>query len=122
MASCLVLPRELTIYTVGELRPLWLDQVAACSADAADVWAVDAAPVEEVDGAGVQLLLSLSNLLARDQRHLALEQPSQALQHACESLGLSTLLTRPAAAASPAKGVRSGTRAKAASRKGKVSS
>jgi anti-anti-sigma regulatory factor len=122
MAACLVLPRELTIYSVGELRPTWLDQVAASSADVADVWSVDAAAVEEVDGAGVQLLQSLANLLARDQRRLALEQPSQALQQACESLGLTALLTRPPAPASSGKASRSATKAKTAARKGKVSS
>jgi len=123
MAPCLALPRELTIYTVGELRLQWLDHLAANNADPVDPWPVNAAAVEEVDAAGLQLLLSLSNWLAREQRRLQLEQPSPALQQACEALGLPALLAVPSAAAAAPKARRPAPKAKAktAERKVKVS-
>ena len=115
------LPAELTIYTVGELHPLWLAwlQQGAASTPAE----VQAAAVEQVDGAGLQLLLSLSNWLAREQRRLQLEQPSPALQQACEALGLPALLAVPSAAAAAPKARRPAPKAKAktAERKVKVS-
>lgn len=105
----LALPRELTIYTVGELRPEWLAWLArrdaACATDAPEPGAdgeccpVDAAAVEEVDAAGVQLLLALSAQLARERRGLRLVQPSRQLAAACQALGLTALL-----AADPACG------------------
>ncbi len=92
------LPAELTIYTVGELQPQWLawlgtDAAAdAAGDDAVDDFAVDASAVAEVDAAGVQLLVSLSRSLGRQQRSLALVAPSDALASACARLGLTSLV------------------------------
>lgn len=86
----LALPHELTIYSVGELRPSWLDRLGASSAD--ETLAVDGAAVDEVDAAGVQLLLSLAHALARDRRRLQLLRPSAALTAACTALGAQSLL------------------------------
>ncbi len=99
-ASCSL--RELTIYAVGELHPQWLRPGwRASSADAADAWAVDAAAVGEVDAAGVQLLLSLANLLARDQRRLPRAAQPARCSWPANRWG-SGLLTRPPAPASSA--------------------
>ena len=107
------LPSELTIYTVGELRPQWLawlaDTPAAgvthktydasndASNDAAndaneDSLPVDAAAVAEVDAAGVQLLVSLQRALEARQQALRLMAPSRALATACTALGLAALV------------------------------
>ncbi|MDO9314213.1 MAG: STAS domain-containing protein [Burkholderiaceae bacterium] len=91
------LPAELTIYTVGELHPQWLAWLAdasnpdGCSPECC----VDAAAVDLVDAAGLQLLASLSNGLARQQRTLRLLNPSPPLAKACATLGLSALLATP---------------------------
>ena len=91
MNAPLALPAELTIYTVSELLPpcqAWLDAEAADS----DAPQVDAQAVQEVDAAGVQLLLSLSlTLNARGQR-LKLLQASDSLVSACAALGAESLL------------------------------
>lgn len=97
MSHLLVLPRELTIYSVGELRPAWLARLATAGHEAPAE--IDAAAVEEVDAAGVQLLLALSHTLAHEQRHeLRLINASPTLQAACHALGLGRLLTAAAAA------------------------
>jgi len=96
MASALALPTDLTICSVGEVRAnwlAWLDAIAHASADPAGACCdVDAAAVGEVDAAGVQLLLALENALAHRQLTLRLADPSAALIHACESLGVAHLL------------------------------
>jgi anti-anti-sigma regulatory factor len=88
MAVTRALPAELTIYTVGETCPqclAWID------ADGDERVAVDAAAVSDVDAAGVQLLLSLSNALQRRDRELVLTDPSPALIAACAALGAAAL-------------------------------
>jgi ABC-type transporter Mla MlaB component len=98
MSNLISLPAELTIYTVSELHPQWLARLnEADRSDAAqdpsdDTCRVDAAAVEEVDAAGLQLLLSLSNALARRERALQLVSPSPPLARACAALGVSSLL------------------------------
>lgn len=86
-SPALRLPAELTIYTAGELHPQWLAWLAwlAASDTAA---AVEADAVDQVDAAGVQLLLALQRALAGRGRPLALHNPSAALQAACAALGL----------------------------------
>lgn len=95
------LPDELTIYTVGELYPQCLSwarvddgEQAADATDpaAVDRLRVDAQAVREVDAAGVQLLLSLANTLARQQRQLQLVGPSPALVDAFEVLGVGDVI------------------------------
>jgi ABC-type transporter Mla MlaB component len=89
------LPTELTIYTVAELHPQWL--AAATSAQAAggnddEHCNVEASQVQEVDTAGLQLLLSLSGLIQRQRRSLHVVNASEALQRACAALGTTALL------------------------------
>lgn len=89
MASPLSLPAELTIYTVGELRPQWLNWVAGLADTDAPVEApVDGAAVDQIDAAGVQLLVALSRSLTAAQRSLHFVNASQVLASACEALGL----------------------------------
>jgi len=98
VATPLVLPAELTIYTVGELHPQWLawlgQGAAALAAEgAADGPAeVQAAAVEQVDAAGLQLLLSLQRALAEHGRSLQIHAPSQVLRGGCAALGLGAWL------------------------------
>lgn len=91
--AALVLPVELTIYTVGELHPkwnLWATAVAAHSA--AQPAHIEAQQVGEVDAAGLQLLLSLQRALSASGRAVCISDPSGALSKACAGLGLSDWL------------------------------
>ena len=100
MQDTLCLPSELTIYTVTELRPRWLEWLATLpGADAAAdaVCRVDATATDEVDAAGLQLLLSLAHALAREQRTLQLVNTGTALGSACAALGMAHLLDNKAA-------------------------
>jgi anti-anti-sigma regulatory factor len=88
------LPEELTIYTIGELFPQWLQWLEVLPMDLihddplASALVVDAHDVAEVDGAGLQMLVALSHALKNRQRHLVLREPSDALLQACAALGL----------------------------------
>lgn len=95
-APPLALPAELTIYTVGELHPQWLAWLQQ------EGGAVDAAAVDQVDGAGLQLLLSLSHAVDQRGRRLQLQAPSQTLRAGCEALGLSDWLDSRSATGVPA--------------------
>jgi phospholipid transport system transporter-binding protein len=93
-STALRLPAELTIYTAAENRTAWLAWLAG-EGDAAGhdaVCRIDAAAVDEVDAAGVQLLVALAHSLARQQSRLQLTQPSQPLRDACQDLGVASLL------------------------------
>jgi anti-anti-sigma regulatory factor len=96
MTALITLPAELTIYSVGELHPAWSNSLAAATTAvdgaAGESFAVDAAAVAEIDAAGLQLLLSLANALARSDRVLRLLNPSQTLRQACAALGLTPWL------------------------------
>ena len=85
-AAPLALPAELTIYTVGELHPAWCAWLATHATDAQPP--VHAAGVDQIDGAGVQLLLSLGQGLAQQGGRLQLQAPSTPLRAACGALGL----------------------------------
>lgn len=93
-----VLPSELTIYTASELRPQFLDWLqrvreAPLAGDGGeDIIELDAAAVTEVDGAGLQFLLSVANSLGQVHRVLRLSGPSRVLIDACAALGVSHLI------------------------------
>jgi len=86
----LALPAELTIYTVGELHPRWLSWMQQGTANTAAE--VHCAAVEQVDGAGLQLLLALSRALAERGRSLRILAPSESLRAGCAALGLNDWL------------------------------
>ena len=94
MATVLALPAELTIYTVGELRTPWLTWLgdAVASSDDTETLVADAAAVDQVDTAGVQLLLSLSSALRGQGRALHVTNPGGPLGEACALLGVAALL------------------------------
>lgn len=91
MQNTLNLPPQLTIYTVAQLRPQWLD-----CASTAGHWQADASAVDEIDAAGVQMLVSLAGALALAQGSLSLVNAGQPLADACRALGASMLLAAPA--------------------------
>lgn len=93
-APHLRLPQELTIYTAAETRAAWLTWLSGDEALAAgeSVCRVDGEDVDEVDAAGVQLLVALAHSLQRQQRSLVLCNTSRPLLHACRELGTTALL------------------------------
>ncbi len=88
------LPRELTIYTAAETRAAWLSWLSGGGADAAGeaVCQADGEDVDEVDAAGVQLLVALAHSLQRQQIRLQLRRASGPLRAACQDLGVADLL------------------------------
>jgi hypothetical protein len=92
------LPAELTIYTAAEWHPRlpgWVD--AAQAADAADdtLCGGRQRPCDEVDAAGLQLLVSLANSAGPPAcGQLVLQRPAQPLAAACHDLGATFLLAR----------------------------
>lgn len=88
----LLLPTELSIYTAAELHPQWLAW-AGHGALAGREALADGQAVDQVDGAGVQLLLALQRCLAARGCTLRLHTPSHPLREACAALGLAGWLT-----------------------------
>ena len=86
--TTLVLPEELTIYTVGDLRTQWLGWLAGLHEDAT----IDGAAVGQVDAAGVQLLVSLVRSLDARQLGWRLQGVGGALREACRTLGVAVRL------------------------------
>lgn len=97
MNSHLALPPELTIYTATEVRLRCLDwllsdrEAAQAGALEGEFFDIDAQAVAEVDGAGVQLLLALSQSIEQAHRVMRLCQPSHQLVEACTALGAGAL-------------------------------
>lgn len=91
--AALVLPAELTIYTVGELHPKWSRWATAAAAQSSGQYAnIEAQLVAEVDAAGLQLLLSLQRALSASGRAVCVSDPSSVFSKACAGLGLSDWL------------------------------
>lgn len=90
MNDRLALPAELTIYSAADLRRQLLAHVDAHAQD--EACRVDGAAVDQVDAAGLQMLVSLARTLAPLGRTLRLDRPSAALVAACETLGLTSSL------------------------------
>lgn len=88
------LPGELTIYSAMETRDSLLAWIAAQSAKSGHTLEVSAADVQEIDGAGLQLLAALSHA----DLPWRLLDPSDALVGACSSLGLTDWLNQVSAA------------------------
>lgn len=95
MQAAHALPSELTIYTVSEFYPQclnWVNERTTDEVDESAVLCLDAQGVSDVDAAGVQLLLSMSNSLEKVNRQLLLSNPSQALSDACHAMGATCLM------------------------------
>jgi ABC-type transporter Mla MlaB component len=82
----LQLPAELTIFAVAELREPWQAWLSGLSGAAQATVRADA--VDQVDAAGLQLLLSLQRSAKARGHSLQLLQPSHALRSGCQALGL----------------------------------
>ena len=96
-ATELVLPPELTIYTVSELRPQWLAWLGRAEAAAEDVAVLRADQLGEIDGSGVQMLLALDRSLGERGRRMRIDAASTALQAGCGAAGLTGWLQERAA-------------------------
>jgi ABC-type transporter Mla MlaB component len=94
--ASLRLPHELTIYTAAETRTAWLAWLSGEGVhDTGDaVCRIDGDDVDEVDAAGVQLLVALAHSLQRQQVTLQLHPVSGPLRDACQDLGVAGLLLR----------------------------
>ena len=93
MTRRLELPNELCVPAVAALRLACLEWLDAQDADEL----VDASRIDEVDAAGVQLLVALSRTLALRGRSLRLHSPSDPLRDACRTLGAHALIAAHAA-------------------------
>jgi ABC-type transporter Mla MlaB component len=100
----LALPAELTIYTVGELHPQWLQWLGEVRSAPGQDGALEirAEGVDQVDAAGIQLLVSLQRALEAQGRRLHVRDPSQTLADGCGALGLRAWLDARSAAAEAA--------------------
>lgn len=93
MSEHRTLPAELSIYSVGEIKGQCLAWISETPAEPqAEHWALDAGAVDEVDAAGLQLLLALSHTLMQQDQRLVLLRPSRVLVDACAALGLADWL------------------------------
>jgi ABC-type transporter Mla MlaB component len=88
------LPAELTIFHVTELQREWLQRLAALDREGrpAAPQAIDAAPLQLLDGAGLQLLLSLRKALAERGLEPPLLGAGPVLHTAATTLGLQAAL------------------------------
>lgn len=94
MTTAFQLPSELTIYSVGATRDAllaWLTQQDAQLGDPVDI---DAAHVEDIDGAGIQMLGALTSTLTQRGLHWQLSAPSAHLLEICSSMGSLNWLER----------------------------
>ena len=86
--EALQLPQELTIYAVGELHPQWLGWLTQTASAGCEEAPVDGSAVDQVDAAGLQLLVALQRGLAERGMRMRLDTPSAALCEAGAALGL----------------------------------
>lgn len=70
---------ELTIYQVGELKPLIAQALEQCAHDLSPLQ-LDLAGVTEIDGAGLQLLLATAKSVLGSETALSLHHVPQAVQ------------------------------------------
>jgi anti-anti-sigma regulatory factor len=97
MAPKHALPGDVTIYAVGALQMQiegWIEDLPQGNETALNdtPLVIDASGVNEVDAAGVQLLLSFSKSLVARRRTLRLTNASGPLAGACDTLGVAGLL------------------------------
>jgi ABC-type transporter Mla MlaB component len=88
------LPAELTIYHVAELHRDWLARLTAIDREPAEAAAacIDATALQQLDGAGLQLLLALRRALVERGIVVQLQGAGGVLQAAAAALGLSASL------------------------------
>ena len=96
MSEAFHLPAELTIYGAAQVRGALLASIAAEQGAPTAPFVVDGAAVCEVDAAGIQLLVSLAQMLAKRGRKVQLLDPAAPLVRACRLLGVSQAFGVPA--------------------------
>lgn len=79
---------ELNIVHAAELRQGWMDQLPA----APDPVELDLSGVQEMDSAGVQLLIALHKELTQRGQALSLTRPSRVVREVLETFGLNQRL------------------------------
>lgn len=90
MSERFELPTELNIYCAMETRDALLAWVTENADQGADILEVSAREVAEVDGSGLQLLASFSQM----GHAWRLVEPSEAFSDACRTLGFTDWLDR----------------------------
>ena len=90
MSTPFELPAEMTIYSAVEIRDALLSWVTEQSTKSTKLLEISAAKVEEIDGAGLQLIASLSNT----EQPWQLVQPSHTFIDACKAMGLTAWLDK----------------------------
>lgn len=95
MSHAFELPEELTIYSAVETRDALLAWVTEQAAKSAKLLDISGAKVREVDGAGLQLLASLSH----SDQPWRIVNVSPALTEACAHIGLGQWLAQQATTA-----------------------
>lgn len=83
------LPENMTIYNVGELKEELLIHLKNSGGDPVQL---DAAKLKDIDGAGIQLLLSLYKTLQEEDRSLSIQNPNQLLNHLLQVSGAADIL------------------------------
>jgi anti-anti-sigma regulatory factor len=91
MSTPFELPEEMTIYSAVETRDKLLAWVTEQTAKSTKMLEISAAKVEQIDGAGLQLLAALANM----DQPWRVSQPSEAFSQACKTLGLNQWLHQP---------------------------
>ena len=94
MTTPLVLPAEITIYVMTDLKAAWMAWLDGVSDADSDLFA-DGSAVDELDAAGLQGLLALSRSVAARGRRLRVQPASDTLAQGCRRLGLAHLLADP---------------------------
>ena len=90
MNTPFALPPELTIYHVAQIRDAVLTWATEQAARPGALLEIRASGVEEVDGAGLQLVAALFNM----DLPWRLSEPSEVFSQACLTLGLERWLER----------------------------
>ncbi|WP_290869998.1 STAS domain-containing protein [Aquabacterium sp.] len=100
MSEARTLPAELTIYTAAETHGVLMGWLAQDTSPGD--WPVAADGVNQIDAAGLQLIVALHRSLDARGQHLLLQGPHEALLNAMRSLGMDALLHQVVREGSPA--------------------
>ena len=84
------LPEELSIYTVAELKKDLLDNIAELSAEENLIF--DCSNLEEIDAAGIQLLLSVVKTSLQEDFDLFLENIAPDIKETLSLVGVKEIL------------------------------
>jgi hypothetical protein len=95
MSTRFELPAELTIYSIMEARDALLAWAETHKTGTGETLEVSATKLAEVDGAGLQLLVSLGNTL----QSWRMVDVSNSLTQACQTLGFADWLEQRSASA-----------------------